>query len=159
MNEPIKINITGIKPDTLDVLQSKYNNTNITYDDESHSMQLQIPKSLHNDFLIHKLDEILSSFNILDSYELIPSWFFEETNSVIKGPVKNFILTSREVLFLKMLITNDKITTYAQMIEVLWKNNEEVTQNAMRQFTKNLNKKLPPKILRNFQNIGYKLIY
>jgi len=35
---------------------------------------------------------------------------------------------------------------------------EEVSQNTMRLIRKNIKKKLPPKILRNFQNTGYKLI-
>ena len=57
-----------------------------------------------------------------------------------------------------MLISNDKIITYTEMIRRLWKNSEEVSLNAMRLFTKNLKKKLPPNILRNFHNTGYKLI-
>ena len=158
MNEHIKIDIIGIKPETLDILQNKYNNIDVKYDDERGAMQLRLSKSLHEDFVITAIDDILNSFNTINPYEFSPSWIFDESNSMVKGPDQKYVLTKKEVTFLKMLINNDKIITYTEMVRKLWKNSEEVSQNAMRLFTKNLKKKLPPKILRNFQNTGYKLI-
>jgi len=158
MNEHIKIDIAGIKPETLDVLQNKYNNINVKYDDEKGIMQLKLSKSMHEDFVITAIDDILNSFSTINRYELSPSWVFDESNSMVKGPDQKYVLTKKEVVFLKMLINNDKIITYTEMVRKLWKNSEEVSQNAMRLFTKNLKKKLPPNILRNFQNTGYKLI-
>jgi len=158
MNEHIKIDIVGIKQETLDVLQNKYNNDNVTYDEKKGIMQLQLSKSMHEDFLLTAIDDILNSAKSIKQHELSPSWFFDESNSMVKGPDQKHVLTNREVLFLKMLISNDKIITYTEMVRKLWKNSEEVSQNAMRLFTKNIKKKLPPKILRNFQNTGYKLI-
>jgi len=158
MNEHIKIDIAGIKPETLDVLQNKYNNINVKYDDEKGIMQLKLSKSMHEDFVITAIDDILNSFSTINRYELSPSWVFDESNSMVKGPDQKYVLTKKEVEFLKMLINNDKIITYTEMVRKLWKNSEEVSQNAMRLFTKNLKKKLPPNILRNFQNTGYKLI-
>jgi len=158
MNEHIKIDIVGIKSETLDVLQHKYNNINVTYDDDKGTMQLKLSKSMHEDFVITAIDDILNSFSTIHPYELSPSWVFDESNSMVKGPDQKYVLTKKEVVFLKMLINNDKIITYTEMVRKLWKDSEEVSQNAMRLFTKNLKKKLPPKILRNFQNTGYKLI-
>jgi len=158
MNKQIKIDIVGIQPDALNVLQDKYTNVNVSYNDDTSIMQLQVSKSLHEDFIINALDEILSNFNSYKNYELSPRWFFDENNAMIKSPGKSYILTKKEVMFLKMLISNDKIITYTEMIRRLWKNSEEVSLNAMRLFTKNLKKKLPPNILRNFHNTGYKLI-
>jgi len=158
MNENIKIDIVGIKPETLDVLQNKYNNDNVTYDDEKGIMQLQLSKSLHEDFLMSAIDDILNNAKTIKQHELSPSWIFDESNSMVKGPDQKHLLTNKEVIFLKMLISNDKIITYREMVRKLWKNSEEVSQNAMRLFTKNIKKKLPPNVLRNFQNTGYKLI-
>lgn len=159
MNEFIRIDILGVEPDIINVLMDKYDNSiKIINNYEENIVQLQIPKFLQNNFLLIILDEFLSNFKKNIIHELIPSWFFDESNALIKGPSKKNFLTSREVLFLKMLLKKDKIITYSEMTQTLWQDGEEVTQNAMRLFTKNIKKKLPPNILKNFQNIGYKLI-
>jgi len=44
------------------------------------------------------------------------------------------------------------------MITTLWDEEKDVSQNAMRLFTRNIKKKLPPNVLKNFHNKGYKLV-
>ncbi|NQY93053.1 MAG: helix-turn-helix domain-containing protein [Campylobacteraceae bacterium] len=158
MNEQIKINIAGIDSNIADTLRSKHNNIKIIYKSDNNTIQLQISKSLHEDFLINTLDEFLNNFNSIKKHEIIPSWFFDENNSSINAPDCDFQLTKKEVLFLKMLISNDKIITYKKMISTLWDEEKNVSQNAMRLFTRNIKKKLPPNILKNYHNKGYKLL-
>jgi len=90
-------------------------------------------------------------------YKLNSSWIFDENNAVVISPSKRYYLTQKEILFLKMLVKNEKITTYQEMMDILWQGKDEVSLNAVRSFTKDIKKKLPPKILRNFQDVGYKL--
>jgi len=90
-------------------------------------------------------------------YKLNSSWIFDENNAVVISPSKRFYLTQKEILFLKMLVQNESITTYQEMMDILWQGKDEVSLNAVRSFTKDIKKKLPPKILRNFQDVGYKL--
>ena len=90
-------------------------------------------------------------------YKLNSSWIFDENNAVVISPSKRFYLTQKEILFLKMLVKNESITTYQEMMDILWQGKDEVSLNAVRSFTKDMKKKLPPKILRNFQDVGYKL--
>ncbi len=157
MSESIQIDIAGIKPEVLIALQTKYNNLNISFTKEHCSVQIQIPKSLQEDFLLNTLNNFSNDFNTSRIYELKPFWFFDERNSLIQSPDKDFVLTKREVLFLKMLTTSDKIITYEDMTKSLSENQEGITLNAMRLFTKNLKKKLPPNLLKNIRNTGYKL--
>jgi len=157
MSESIQVDISGIKPEVLIDLQTKYNNLNISYANDQCIMQINIPKSLQEDFLLNTLNNFSNDFNTSRLYELKPFWFFDEKNSLIKSPNKNFVLTKREVLFLHMLITSDSIITYEDMTKVLSENQDDLTLNAMRLFTKNLKKKLPSNILKNIRNTGYKL--
>ncbi len=158
MNEHIKINIAGIDSNIADTLRCKHNNIKIIYKSDKNTIQLQISKSLHEDFLVNTLDEFLNNFNSIKKHEIIPLWFFDENNSSINAPDQDFQLTKKEVLFLKMLISNDKIITYKKMITTLWDEEKDVSQNAMRLFTRNIKKKLPPNVLKNFHNKGYKLV-
>jgi len=157
MSESIQVDISGIKPEVLIDLQTKYNNLNISYANDQCIMQINIPKSLQEDFLLNTLNNFSNDFNTSRLYELKPFWFFDEKNSLIKSPNKHFVLTKREVLFLRMLITSDSIITYEDMTKVLSENQDDLTLNAMRLFTKNLKKKLPSNILKNIRNTGYKL--
>jgi len=90
-------------------------------------------------------------------YKLNSAWVFDANSAVIIAPHKKFYLTQKEILFLKMLLKNEGIITYTDMIAILWNGGKYVTLNALRLFAKNFKKKLPPEILKNYQSIGYKL--
>lgn len=158
MNQAIRINIAGIEPTVLDTLRNKYDNLKIIRHNMQSTIQVQVSKTFQEDFLINTLDEFLNNFNAIRKHEFTPNWYFDENNSLISGPEQSFKLTKREVLFLKMLLSNDKIITYKKMFDTLWDGDKEVSQNAMRLFTRNIKKKLPPNVLRNFHNKGYKLV-
>jgi len=158
MSENFKIHISGIKSDCIHAILNKdTNNIQITHDSENNSVQLQIVDPIDDALIVNTLEGFINSFNEVKQREIIPLWFFDENNSCIQGPKVNYRLTSRELLFLKMLLKKEKIVTYDEMFEALWKNRKTVSRNAMRVFAKNIKKKLPANILVNLQDIGYKL--
>jgi len=108
--------------------------------------------------LIDAFDAFIESFEGAKLHNLIPSWIFDEANSVIKGPDEEFILTKKECNFLALLIKKSRIITYTEMENQIWSEDNVMTANAMRLFTKNFRKKLPPDTLKNVQGIGYQLV-
>ena len=159
MCDYVKINLGGVENEVVEhIKNSCTNNIQVLNDNTSNSLQLQISNSLNDRILINALNKFIDTFKEKAYYELIPSWFFDESHAVIKSPNRDYFLTEKEVVFLKMLMHNEKITTYEEIISSVWHNEKSVTQNAIRLFAKNIRKKLPPKILKNFQGIGYKLV-
>ena len=100
-----------------------------------------------------------TQYNLKDTviYELCASWYFDPNNFFIKGPTDEFILKKREVLFLEMLLKYERIITYNEMKKIIWKNKKDISANSIRLFVRDIKKKLPSNILRNFQGVGYKL--
>ncbi len=154
MVDSIKIDITGIESNVIQTLKNSYTKDIRVTDNQ---LQLEIPKSFHNDMIVKALDKFLSSFKTKTIHELTPSWTFDEKNSVVKGPTRKFFLTQKETVFLKMLLKQEKVVTYEEMMITIWEE-QEVSANAMRLFARNIRKKLPSKVLKNFQGIGYKLV-
>ncbi len=90
-------------------------------------------------------------------FMLTSTWTYDRTNALISTGSEKFYLTHKEVLFLNMLIKDNSIISYDKMIFTLWDNKKSVTQNAIKLFIKDFRKKLPPKMLKNFKKMGYKL--
>jgi len=158
MSECLKIDISGVNSDFISTLQNRYSeNVKITHDSKKDTIQIKFSKPIHEKFILNTLDSFLNNAQDNNNKELIPYWFFDENNSLVRGPKENFLLTQREVKFLKMLLNSRSIVTYSKMIQALWEHPQSVSKNAMRLFAKNIKKKLPPNILMNFHNIGYKL--
>jgi len=158
MSENFTISISGIESNFVNTLVNKYHNQiNIIHDNNNDTIQLQIQKPVDESFLASTLDDFLHNFDDSNNKKLAPAWFFDENNSKMHGPEQVFTLTPKEVLFIKILLKNNKIITYSKMIEILWEN-EKVSQNALRVFTKDIRKKLPPNTLKNVQGIGYNLV-
>ena len=158
MNECIKIDISGVNSEFISTLQNRYTkDVQIIHDCHNDTIQIKFSKPIHEKIILNTLDSFLNHTQDKNNKELIPYWFFDENNSLVRGPKENFLLTKREVKFIKMLLNSRIIVTYAKMTQALWDNPETVSKNAMRLFTKNIKKKLPANILMNFHNIGYKL--
>lgn len=156
----IKIDIAGMESNMINTLKEKagYTDVKVINRKKDKSIQLKILKPLNEDTLLTALDNFLINFKKSQLYELMPSWSFDEENSIIKGPSSNYFLTKKEALFLKLLIKHNCTLTYSEMIKFVWEKDQNVSQNAMRLFTRNLRKKLPPNILKNLQGIGYRLV-
>jgi DNA-binding response OmpR family regulator len=117
-----------------------------------------IVKPITHEKLIDALEAFIKSYDDNKIYNLDEKWLFDFSKSIISNNTEEFDLTKKEALFLKQLITKDRIITYEQMENLIWDEDSVMTPNAMRLFIKNFRKKLPEKSLKNIQGTGYRLI-
>ncbi len=154
LNESVSIYITNIDKENIDLVQNNYEKE---FQIENNVIRMEIPKPLNSNSLLIELHDFFEKFKSKKRYELSPSCIFDVNNLTIVTPDKTEYLTSKEGLFLNHLIKNNEIISYDYMTDVLWNDASDISKNALRQFVKNINRKLPPKILKNIRGIGYKL--
>jgi len=117
-----------------------------------------IIKPITHDKLMDAFGAFIKSYDENKIYNLNEKWIFDFSKSIITNAKEEFYLTKKESLFLKQLITKDRIITYDEIENLVWDEDSIMTQNAMRLFIKNFRKKLPYKSLKNIQGRGYTLI-
>lgn len=117
-----------------------------------------IIKPITQDKLMGALESFIKSYDDKKIYNLNPNWIFDVSKSIVTNGNEDFILTKKEAIFLKLLITKNRIITYEELENSVWDEDSVMTLNAMRLFIKNLRKKLPEKFLTNIQGIGYKVM-
>ena len=83
------------------------------------------------------------------------NWYFNSQKSIISNDNEEFVLTKKEILFLELLISKKSVISYEEIFNHISDDNILMSQNAMRQFIKNLRKKLPLNYLKNIQGVGY----
>jgi len=83
---------------------------------------------------------------------------YDFLNNLIKNNTREYLLTKREDLFIKLLLKKRGIVTYFEMDKFLNIEYKDFTVNAKRLFVKNLRKKLPENLLINISGVGYKLL-
>lgn len=116
-------------------------------------INIKIPLSVENQLIIENFFSELEKINLP---KIINDWFIDVKNCSIISPKNIFFLTKRELTFIQLLLKN-KIVTYDQMNWYLWEGKSDLTQNAIKVFVKNFKKKMPPKIIKNVNSIGYRL--
>lgn len=113
-----------------------------------------IVKPITNDNLMEALEAFIKSYDENKIYVLDEFWFFDSSKSLVSNGEFEAILTKKEVIFLKLLITKNRIITYEELENAI-SEDSVLTPNAMRLFIKNLRKKLPDNFLKNMQGVGY----
>ena len=114
-----------------------------------------IVKPITNDKLMEALEAFVKSYDDNKIYNLDQNWVFDSSKSTVSNGTAAFVLTKKESIFLKLLITKNRIITYEELENSIWDDDSIMTSNAMRLFIKNLRKKLPENFLKNMQGIGY----
>lgn len=114
-----------------------------------------IVKPITNDKLMEALEAFVKSYDDNKIYNLDQNWVFDSSKSIVSNGNEAFVLTKKESIFLKLLITKNRIITYEELENSIWDDDSIMTSNAMRLFIKNLRKKLPENFLKNMQGIGY----
>jgi DNA-binding response OmpR family regulator len=114
-----------------------------------------IVKPITNDKLMEALESFIKSFDDNKIYNLNENWVFNSSKSVVSNGTEDFILTKKETIFLKLLITKNRVISYEELENSICDDDSILTSNAMRLFIKNLRKKLPDNFLKNMQGIGY----
>jgi len=138
------------------VIMSAYTNTDYLLD----SIDLNIISYITKPFTTKKVFLLLDK--ILDYLELTGQsllknnikFNYEKGELLIEG--KSIILTSRETIFMKLLIDNDMVS-YLMMYEYMWDYDKQPTQNAIKSFIKKIKKKVPQDLFKNKQGVGYYL--
>ena len=114
-----------------------------------------IVKPITNDKLMEALESFVKSYDENKIYNLTKNWVFDSGKSIVSNGIEDFILTKKEVMFLKLLVVKNRIITYEELENQIWDDDSIMTSNAMRLFIKNLRKKLPENFLKNMQGVGY----
>ncbi len=114
-----------------------------------------IVKPITNDNLMEALESFIKSYDDNKIYNLNENWVFNSSKSVVSNGAEDFILTKKEAIFLKLLITKNRVISYEELENAICDDDSILTSNAMRLFIKNLRKKLPENFLKNMQGIGY----
>lgn len=114
-----------------------------------------IVKPITNDNLIEALESFVKSYDDNKIYNLNENWIFNSSKSIVSNGNEEFILTKKESIFLKLLITKNRVISYEELENAICDDDSIMTSNAMRLFIKNLRKKLPDNFLKNMQGIGY----
>lgn len=114
-----------------------------------------IVKPITNAKLIEAFEAFLKSTINSNLYILKENWLFDPNKSIITNENEEFLLTKKELLFLEQLLVKKSIISYEEIFNHICDDNSLMSQNAMRQFIKNLRKKLPLNYLKNIQGVGY----
>ena len=114
-----------------------------------------IVKPITNDKLMEALEAFVKSYDDNKIYNLDQNWVFDSSKSTVSNGNEAFVLTKKESIFLKLLMTKNRIISYEELENSIWDDDSIMTSNAMRLFIKNLRKKLPENFLKNMQGIGY----
>lgn len=117
-----------------------------------------IIKPITQEKLMDALEAFIKTHDDNKIYTLNEEWYFDYSKSIISNKEETHNLTKKENMFLKLLITKNRIITYEEMENQIWDEDSVMTQNAMRLFIKNFRKKLPEKCLKNVQGTGYRLV-
>ncbi|UTJ05725.1 response regulator transcription factor [Arcobacter roscoffensis] len=117
-----------------------------------------IIKPITQEKLMDALEAFVKTHDENKIYTLNENCYFDYSKSIISNKEETHNLTKKENMFLKLLITKNRIITYEEMETQIWDEDSVMTQNAMRLFIKNFRKKLPEKCLKNIQGTGYRLV-
>jgi DNA-binding response OmpR family regulator len=138
------------------VIMSAYTNTDYLLD----SIDLNIVSYITKPFTTKKvfllLDKILNYLELSNHFLLKNNIKFNYEKGELLVEEKSIILTSKETIFLKLLIDND-IVSYLMMYEYMWDYDKQPTQNAIKSFIKKIKKKIPKDLFKNKQGVGYYL--
>ena len=140
------------------IITSAYTDLNYLLEATELHLIKYIVKPITNDKLMEALESFVKSYDDNKIYNLNPNWIFDSTNSIVSNGIEDFSLTKKEAIFLKLLVSKNRIITYEELENSIWDEDSLMTSNAMRLFIKNFRKKLPEKFLKNIQGVGYKLV-
>ncbi len=85
------------------------------------------------------------------------NFYFDNTTSLFYMDDKVLNLTKKELLFLKLLVTNkNRVVNYEEIEQYVWED-EPMSLNSLRTSIGFLRKKIPFNCIKNISNMGYKL--
>jgi DNA-binding response OmpR family regulator len=115
------------------------------------SIPLNLMKYIVKPLNQEKLLEVFTTF--IDSKEQLNFEYFKDRSELILEGEKH-TLSYKENLFLDKIINSNRVISYEEIEYDIW-DGENMSQNALRLFIKNLRKKLPKDFIKNIPNHGY----
>ena len=140
------------------IITSAHTDLNYMLDAAELHLVKYIIKPITEPKLTGALEAFIESLEGTKVYNLMNSWIYDESKSIVISPKEEFVLTKKENSFLRLLIVKKRLITYDEIENILWDDNTVMTQNALRLFIKNFRKKLPDNMLKNIQGSGYRLM-
>ncbi len=141
------------------IISSAHTDLNYMLDATELNLVKYIIKPISQTKLNQALEAFLNTYKDDIIYKLKNNFLFDESKSQIIDQKKVYKLTKKEHNFLKLLIKKNRIISYEEIQNLIWNDNNVMSQNALRVFIKNFRKKLPTDSLNNIQGLGYRLLF
>ncbi|MCT7910051.1 response regulator transcription factor [Arcobacter lacus] len=137
------------------IITSAYTNTEYLLKATELFLIKYIVKPITHDKLNEALELFINSHKKEIIFSLKNDWTYDSAKSIVKNEKEEYILTKKESMFLKLLLSKNRVLRYEEIQRHISDGDVIISQNAMRLFIKNLRKKLPDDFLKNMQGIGY----
>ncbi|WP_228286218.1 response regulator transcription factor [Arcobacter vandammei] len=138
------------------IITSAYTNTDYLLSATELFLLRYIVKPITQDKLNEAFELFLDSYKNDDIYYLTKNSYFDINRSIVKIDEVDFVLTKKESMFLKLLLSSrNRVVSYEEIQNYICDDDSNMSQNALRLFIKNLRKKLPDNFLTNMQGVGY----
>lgn len=137
------------------IITSAYTNTDYLLKATELFLIKYIVKPITMDKLNEAMLLFLDTFKDNDVHYLNKNWIFDSSKSLIRNEDLEYILTKKESMFMKLLLSKNRVISYDEIQNYICDDDSIMSSNAMRLFIKNLRKKLPDDFLKNMQGVGY----
>lgn len=123
------------------------------------NLEKYIIKPLTSRNLIPALTKAVSALEVEKDFKinLDDDFYFDNKTSLFYLHDEEMDLTKKELLFLKLLVTNkNRVVSYEEIEQFVWED-EYMSINSLRTTIGFLRKKIPFNCIKNISNMGYKL--
>ena len=123
------------------------------------NLEKYIIKPLTSRNLIPALTKAATTLEIEKDFKinLDENFYFDNKTSLFYFEDEEMDLTKKELLFLKLLVTNkNRVVSYEEIEQFVWED-EYMSLNSLRTTIGFLRKKIPFNCVKNISNMGYKL--
>lgn len=123
------------------------------------NLEKYIIKPLTSRNLIPALTKAATALEIEKDFKinLDDNFYFDNKTSLFYLQNEEMDLTKKELLFLKLLVTNkNRVVSYEEIEQFVWED-EYMSLNSLRTTIGFLRKKIPFNCIKNISNMGYKL--
>ncbi len=137
------------------VITSAYTNVDYLLSAAELLLLKYIVKPITQDKLNEAFELFLNSYKDEDILYFNSTSHYNKSKSIVKICDIEHSLTKKEDMFVKLLLSKNRVVSYDELQNHLCDDDSMMSQNAMRLFIKNLRKKLPNDLLKNMQGVGY----
>jgi len=143
--------------DTKIIITTAFSDPKYIIDAVELKIERYIVKPITKRNLIPALEKAISTIEIEKKLYISKEFYFDYITELFYDFHGVINMTKKELLFLKLLVTNkNKIVTYSQIEREVWKD-DSMSLNSLRTNIGFLRKKIPFNAIENISNMGYRL--